>query len=81
MLLGGTHKLITQEFLIQENTVLFEQLDHWRDMFIYKAGTHGPVSIIVCVEDSAAIEKILKHLKGKAISTNTARLPAEMAPP
>ncbi|MFT4862020.1 MAG: hypothetical protein ACI95C_001233 [Pseudohongiellaceae bacterium] len=41
----------------------------------------GPVRIIACVEDPAAIEKILKHLKEKAVSTNTARLPPERASP
>jgi hypothetical protein len=41
----------------------------------------GPVKIIACVEDSAVIEKILKHLKEKAICTNTAKLPPKRAPP
>jgi hypothetical protein len=33
------------------------------------------VRIIACVEDPVAIEKILKHLKEKAVSDNTARSP------
>ena len=41
----------------------------------------GPVKIIACVEDPVIIEKILKHLKERAISTNTARLPPGRAPP
>jgi len=41
----------------------------------------GPVKIIACVEDPAVIEKILKHLKEKAVTTNTARLPPGRAPP
>jgi hypothetical protein len=41
----------------------------------------GPVKIIACVEDPAVIEKILKHLKERAVSTNTARLPPGRAPP
>ena len=41
----------------------------------------GPVKIIACVEDPVAIEKILRHLKEKAISSNTAQLPPGRAPP
>jgi hypothetical protein len=41
----------------------------------------GPVKIIACVEDPIAIEKILKHLKEKSISSNTARPPPGRAPP
>ena len=37
----------------------------------------GPVKIIACVEDPIAIEKILRHLKEKAISKNTAQPPQE----
>ena len=41
----------------------------------------GSVKIIACVEDPAVIEKILKHLKAKAISNNSAQLPPGRAPP
>ncbi len=41
----------------------------------------GPVKIIACVEDPVAIEKILKHLKEKAVSDNIARPPPGRAPP
>ena len=41
----------------------------------------GPVKIIACVEDPVAIEKILRHLKEKSISSNTAQLPPGRAPP
>jgi ribosomal protein S27E len=41
----------------------------------------GPVKIIACMEDPVAIEKILRHLNEKAVSTNTARLPPGRAPP
>jgi len=41
----------------------------------------GPVKIIACVEDPAVIAKILKHLKEKAVSSNTVKLPPERAPP
>jgi hypothetical protein len=42
---------------------------------------NGTRHVIACVEDPIAIEKILKHLKEKAISINTARLPPGRAPP
>ncbi len=41
----------------------------------------GPVRIIACVEDPVAIEKILKHLKEKTVSDNTAKPPPGRAPP
>jgi len=41
----------------------------------------GPVKIIACVEDPAVIEKILKHLRGKALSNNRAQPPPGRAPP
>jgi len=41
----------------------------------------GSVKIIACVEDPAVIEKILKHLKEKSVSNNTATLPPKRAPP
>lgn len=41
----------------------------------------GPVRIIACVEDPAVIEKILKHLKEKAATDNTAHPPPGRAPP
>ncbi len=41
----------------------------------------GPAKIIACVEDPAVIAKILKHLKEKAISNKSARLPPGRAPP
>jgi len=41
----------------------------------------GPVKIIACVEDPAVIEKILKHLKDRAASTNIVRLLPGRAPP
>ena len=41
----------------------------------------GPVKIIACVEDPAIIEKILKHLKEKAVIGSTAPLPPSRAPP
>ena len=41
----------------------------------------GPAKIIACVEDSVAIEKVLKHLKAKAILNKSAQLPPERAPP
>jgi len=41
----------------------------------------GPVKIIACVEDPAVIEKILKYLKAKAISNNSAQLPPGRGPP
>lgn len=41
----------------------------------------GPVKIIACVEDPVVIEKILKHLNGKAISNNSAQLPPGRGPP
>jgi len=41
----------------------------------------GPVKIIACVEDLTAIKNILKHLKEKAISNNTARPPQGRALP
>jgi hypothetical protein len=41
----------------------------------------GPVKIIACVEDPAVIEKILKHLREKAVTSNTVKLPPERAPP
>ena len=41
----------------------------------------GPVKIIACVEDTAVIDKILKHLKEKAVSDNTVQLPPGRAPP
>jgi len=34
----------------------------------------GPVKIIACVEDPVAIEKILKHLKEKAVTDSMAQL-------
>ncbi len=37
--------------------------------------------VIACVEDPVAIEKILKHLKQKAVSDNTVQLPPGRAPP
>ena len=40
----------------------------------------GPVKIIACVEDLAVIEKILKHLKEKAVTHNTAQPPPSRAP-
>ena len=39
------------------------------------------LKIIACVEDPVAIEKILKHLKQKAVSDNTAQRPPSRAPP
>ena len=41
----------------------------------------GPVKIIACVEDPVVIEKILRHLREKSISNNSARLPPGRAPP
>ena len=41
----------------------------------------GAVRIIACIEDSAVIEKILTHLKEKALSVDPARLPESRAPP
>ena len=41
----------------------------------------GPVKIIACVEDPAVIEKILRHLKEKAVSNNKVQLPPGRAPP
>jgi len=41
----------------------------------------GPVKIIACVEDPVAIEKILKHLKEKAVTNNAAQPPQSRAPP
>jgi len=41
----------------------------------------GLVKIIACVEDPVAIEKILKHLKEKAVTDNTAQPPPSRAPP
>jgi hypothetical protein len=41
----------------------------------------GPVKIIACVEDPAGIEKILRHLREKSISNNSAKLPLGRAPP
>jgi hypothetical protein len=41
----------------------------------------GPVKIIACVEDPVVIEKILKHLKEKAVTDNTAHTPPSRAPP
>jgi len=41
----------------------------------------GPVKIIACVEDPAVIEKILKHLKARAISNNSAQPPPGRGPP
>jgi len=41
----------------------------------------GPVKIIACVEDSAVIEKILRHRTKKAVTSNTVKLPPERAPP
>ncbi|PCH61895.1 MAG: hypothetical protein COC19_03770 [SAR86 cluster bacterium] len=41
----------------------------------------GPVKIIACIEDPVAIAKIIKHLKGKGESNNTALLPPGRAPP
>jgi ribosomal protein S27E len=41
----------------------------------------GPVKIIACVEDPAVIEKILRHLREKSISNNSAKLPPGRAPP
>jgi hypothetical protein len=41
----------------------------------------GPVKIIACVEDPAVIERILRYLKEKAITNNTAHPPPSRAPP
>ena len=41
----------------------------------------GPVKIIACVEDPIAIEKILRHLREKVVSNNTAQPPPGRAPP
>jgi hypothetical protein len=41
----------------------------------------GPVKIIACVEDPVVIEKVLRHLREKSISNNSARLPPGRAPP
>jgi len=41
----------------------------------------GPVKIIACVEDPVVIEKILRHLREKSISNNSAKLPPGRAPP
>ena len=41
----------------------------------------GPVKIIACVEDPTVIEKILRHLREKSISNNSAKLPPGRAPP
>lgn len=41
----------------------------------------GPVKIIACVEDPAVIEKILKHLKEKAVTDKMAQRPPSRAPP
>ncbi len=41
----------------------------------------GPVKIIACVEDPAVIEKILKHLKEKAVTNSAAQPPQSRAPP
>lgn len=41
----------------------------------------GPVKIIACIEDPAVIEKILKHLKEKAVTDKMAQRPPSRAPP
>ena len=44
-------------------------------------GINASLHVIACVEDPVAIEKILKHLKEKAVSDNTARPPPGRAAP
>ena len=39
------------------------------------------MKIIACMEDSAVIERILSHLKGKAPSADLVVLPEGRAPP
>ena len=46
------------------------------DIYICE-GCKGPVKISSCVEDQLATEKILRHLKEKAISSNSAPLAPE----
>ena len=41
----------------------------------------GAVRIIACIEDPAVIEKILTHLKAKAVATQPIPLPESRAPP
>ena len=44
-------------------------------------GINASMHVIVCVEDPAVIEKILKHLKEKAVTNNTVQPPPSRAPP
>ena len=44
-------------------------------------GINASMHVIACVEDPVAIEKILKHLKQKAVSDTTAQRPPSRAPP
>lgn len=41
----------------------------------------GAVRIIACIDDPVVIEKILTHLKEKALSVDPVRLPESRAPP
>jgi hypothetical protein len=42
-------------------------------------GINASIHVIPCVEDPAVIEKILKHLKDKAVSNNSAQPPSGRA--
>ena len=41
----------------------------------------GAVRIIACIEDPVVIQKILTHLKAKAVATPPRALPESRAPP
>ena len=41
----------------------------------------GAVSIIACIEDPVVIQKTLDHLKDKAETNETSRLPESRSPP
>lgn len=60
--------------MVLSNCSLFQFWD--TDIYICE-GCKGPVKISSCVEDQLATEKILRHLKEKAISSNSAPLAPE----